>query len=368
MKILCDRTALCEALSPILPAIPTKEPPKPACKNLHMEAEGERLILEGTNLELAITSQIDSVKVESPGEVLVPARPFYSLLTEINDPTLELVLEDGNLLVPTGSGEYRIVVSDADFPEITFESEAKGIEIPVEILNRLFQSTEYACAKEASRYAMNGVLLRIREGKLTFVGTDGRRLAMASESLPEVPETLGAEALLPHTCLGSALRSITSLGGESATLFFGESYVCFSSGRTKVSVQMIRGTFPDFDSVIPQDMSNKVEIQKSLLESALRRVSVFCEDMDPAVRIEFDGTRAVFSSESSEVGSGNASVDVELSGGGGKIVFNPRFILDAVKTCHQDQVHFEFEDGNSPGKFLLGEQYVYVLMPITGKT
>ncbi|MEZ5987711.1 MAG: hypothetical protein R3F30_01005 [Planctomycetota bacterium] len=55
-----------------------------------------------------------------------------------------------------------------------------------------------------------------------------------------------------------------------------------------------------------------------------------------------------------------------MQGPGGTIIFNPNFITDALKVSETDPVRFEYQDGNSPGKFVLGEQFLYILMPITG--
>ncbi len=367
MKLICDRTSLIEALSSVLPAIPSKEPAKPALRNVRMVAQDEQLTLMGTNLELAISSRLDSVKIEKPGEVQVPARPFHALLNEIADPTIELVAEDGSLVLPTGSGEYHIVTSEADFPELRLAAEGEGVPVPVEVLALLYQRTEFACAKEASRYAMNGLLVRVKDGRITFVGTDGRRLAVSSESLEGVPAEVVAEALVPQAWLGSSIRSLGAFGDGKAELFFGENNLSLAGGRTWISIQRVHGAFPDFESVIPRDQANKVDLSRVLLENAIRRVSVFCEELNPAVRLSFEGGRLELSTESAEVGSGKATVDIVLKGAGGLITFNPKYVLDALKACQEEEIRFEFEDSNSPGKFVLGEQYLYVVMPITGQ-
>ena len=47
------------------------------------------------------------------------------------------------------------------------------------------------------------------------------------------------------------------------------------------------------------------------------------------------------------------------------IAFNPDFIIEGLKQCESDQVRLEFNDRTSPGKFSLGQEYIYVVMPIT---
>ena len=39
--------------------------------------------------------------------------------------------------------------------------------------------------------------------------------------------------------------------------------------------------------------------------------------------------------------------------------------LEGPKNCELEKVRFEFDDRTSPGKFTLGENFVYIVMPIT---
>jgi DNA polymerase III sliding clamp (beta) subunit (PCNA family) len=48
-----------------------------------------------------------------------------------------------------------------------------------------------------------------------------------------------------------------------------------------------------------------------------------------------------------------------------EIAFNPDYVLEGLKKCESDLVTLEFKDKTSPGKFRLGENYIYVVMPIT---
>jgi len=39
--------------------------------------------------------------------------------------------------------------------------------------------------------------------------------------------------------------------------------------------------------------------------------------------------------------------------------------LEGLKNCESELVTLEFNEKTSPGKFRLGENYIYVVMPIT---
>lgn len=377
MKFLCDRTRLAAALAPVLPAIPTKDSPKPALKMLYIDAREDSLVLQGSNMELSVEITLDAVKVEEAGRALVPAKPFHALVSEVTDPTLRIEVDGSKLVMPTASGNFEMVTADAaDYPDLGFAADGPGIELPVDLLARQVAATEFACAKEATRYAMNGVLFTIKAGKLATVATDGRRLAMMASGL-ETAKDVSEEwqILLPHKSLQSTIRAISGLcsGRDSAvvSLFVSENSALFVLPEARFSMTRIHGNFPDYDAVIPRDCKNAIEFNKALLEANLRRATVLTEDLNPAVRIAFEGSQAKFQSEAAGLGSAETVMDVALEGPGGHIVFNPHFIRDILKVAGEDVVKFMFDDSNSPGKFTFEQEdeaadQAYVVMPITG--
>ena len=44
---------------------------------------------------------------------------------------------------------------------------------------------------------------------------------------------------------------------------------------------------------------------------------------------------------------------------------DPDYLIDGLKNCELPTVRFEYNEKNNPGKFTLGENYIYVVMPIT---
>ncbi|MAE75295.1 MAG: DNA polymerase III subunit beta [Planctomycetes bacterium] len=372
MKFLCDRSRLEAALAPILPAIPVKDSPNQALLSLHIVAEEDRLVLQGSNLELSIETRIESVKVEEPGQCLVPARPFYQLLHELPDATVRVEVEGGKLVVPTSSGHFEIVAGNADdFPELEFDMEGVEVPMPVSLLSQHFHATEFAAAREATRYAMNGILFNGKDGKVTTVATDGRRLALIASPLespdPVTDGSAGWQALLPQKSLLATVKALEGLAEDGdLALNISTNAVTFTIPSASISVRRLAGQFPDYDNVIPRETANTVEFERGAFEANLRRTAVTTDDLNPAVRITFEGSQARFESEATGIGSAKTVMDVNLSGPGGSIVFNPHFLADVLRISDAETLRLEFEDSSAPGKFVLAEEFVYIVMPITG--
>jgi DNA polymerase III sliding clamp (beta) subunit (PCNA family) len=58
-------------------------------------------------------------------------------------------------------------------------------------------------------------------------------------------------------------------------------------------------------------------------------------------------------------------MDVSFKGDAAEIAFNPDYVLEGFKQAEGALVKLEFNERTSPGKFTLGDNYIYIVMPIT---
>jgi DNA polymerase-3 subunit beta len=68
---------------------------------------------------------------------------------------------------------------------------------------------------------------------------------------------------------------------------------------------------------------------------------------------------------SAVMGEATTKIEVSFEGTDGDISFNPDYLIEGLKNCEGESVHLEFNERTSPGKFTLGENYIYIVMPIT---
>jgi DNA polymerase-3 subunit beta len=64
---------------------------------------------------------------------------------------------------------------------------------------------------------------------------------------------------------------------------------------------------------------------------------------------------------------GEAEITVEIEDSQGEpleIGFNPHFVIDALKVIDSEQVTMEFKAPNKPGVLKVGNEFLYVVMPL----
>lgn len=363
MKILCDRTALQEAVNVVSSVVPAKTT-KPILYNFRVQADSDGITLFATDLEMAAKVTLDSVKVSKKGTVLLPARESAALLRELSDPTVTLESSDNRCKIESGGGSFVLLGEDPEqFPDEAAVKSGKRIELPCGQMLRMIQETVFAAAKEETRYAINGVLLDAGSGCVRMVATDGRRLAISYEHTETKVEF---KVVVPLRALNTLARALVEGSKEVLRIEVGDKQIVFTTGKTQLVSQLLETRFPDYEGVLPKAADTTVEIQRSVLESALRRAAILCSADLRMVRFEVGEQSLRMTAESSARGRADVAIDCVVKGSGGSINFNPDYIIDALRVCKLDQVRLDMSDDSMPAKFTLGESFTYVVMPISG--
>ncbi len=363
MKILCDREKLSTALAIVNTVIPSKST-KPVLENVCLVAKDDTLELVGTDLECSVRYGVEGVRVVEPGPAVVPARVTLDFVRDLSGETVDISTTEGNCVISCGDDRCELVTIDPDeFPVISRFGDEQTHSIQGQSFTKLVNRTAFAAAREPGRYAMHGVLTEIEDGTLKFVATDGRRLALSSVPL-ETKGTVKKTAIVPTKGLQVFIRAITD-PLEQIQLFFGENQVGLKAKNAEIFARLIDGEFPRYAAVIPKDSRNLLEADPSLLTKKLRLVANVTGNEARAVRFKLAKNELELFGQSVGRGEAHARMDVEFKGDPSEIAFNPDFVLDGLKNCEAALVRLQFNEKTSPGKFTLGENYVYVVMPIT---
>jgi len=394
MKVICDRAALLDAINIVSGAAAVRTPrAQLTCVKLSATKKGSagELTLLATDGELAIRLTLAQVEVQKPGEALIPADKLRQIISaEDTEPTLTLETDGEQLSIQGQDAFFKIFgYPPADFPPVPeFADVVKGSSGAPRAetvfthlsgaLAALVNRTIFATARENSRYAINGVLMK-RDGKrLEMVATDGRRLALCRSSLPAADKDAKAlSCIIPTKALGMIQKLIVD-GEEHVQIAITDNQIFFNftghsekqpdgPGRAMLASNLVEGTFPPYEDVIPRDQDKRATFDKAVLASAVRRAGLLTNEDSRGVRMRFTAKtkQLELSSRAPEVGE--AKVDVPVSAYDGEdieIGFNPQFIADALKVIPENEVVIELKAPNKPGLVKSGTDFVYVVMPV----
>jgi len=341
----------------------------PILSNVLLEADGDRVYLTATDLELGIRCSC-AAKVKKSGSGTIPARRLLDYVRLLPEGDVQIrVLENHWASLTSGRSKTRIAgMSRESFPELPVMPSVMA-EMPIGVLASMISRTIFAISSEESRFTLNGALLVLRKGGLVLVATDGHRLAMA-ESVDELEGiTVSYQALLPRKAMSELLKLAADVEPESVVKFAGdENHLFFQLGDRLLLSRRLTGNFPDYLRVLPKEHPHTVTISRDVFRGALERVSQFSDERSRGMRITFAKEEVKVHSSLPEAGESEESMPIEYTGPEIEIGFNSQYLLDFLRAVDEEEVSFLFKDPHSAGELRpageKGASYRYVIMPM----
>ncbi len=361
MKFSINRSEFADALA-VAVSVAASRTTKQSLRGVLLDAHDDYLLVTATDLEVGVRLHVTQVQVESVGRTLVPADKISQIVRESSDEILQLELDDQVLHLRGGDSHFQIFALEADdFPPVPRLEEEPDFDLDVTSLRRMTEWTVFAAARENTRYAINGILWDRKGEQLTMVATDGRRLAKAVHSV-----TAGDDrwAIVPAKGMQLFTRVIPE-SDEKVAVKITSNQILLQTPRATVSCVLLEGHFPKYEEVIPDDLDKTVICDTHDMHSAVRRVSLLANEESRGVRMAFSKGSLKLTSRAPEQGEAVISLPIRYDGGEFEIGFNPTFLSDVLRVVSEDQVEFDFREPNRPGVFRQGDDFLYVIMPVS---
>jgi DNA polymerase-3 subunit beta len=171
------------------------------------------------------------------------------------------------------------------------------------------------------------------------------------------------QGLVPARGLRELARTI---GAAKVTAGMSQREAVFSSDKGSLRLRMIEGTFPKYRSLLPDNYSTQVIVEKEAILEALGRVALVAEDHIPVrMRIGEGGVEVTVTRQ--DVGAEAEHLAGEFSGEEEVLIaFNPRYLADGVAAVAGDKIRLRVIDGLKPS-VIDGDDdggFLYLLMPV----
>jgi DNA polymerase-3 subunit beta len=373
MKVSCLQENLSHGLSLVTRAVAPRST-LPVLGNVLVATESGRLRLSATNLELGITCWIGA-KIEAEGSTTVPARTFADLVSALpNDRVdMELNVRNQTLNVHCGQSNNDIKCIDAqEFPPLPPSDLESDLMLNVADLREMISQVVFAASTDDARPVLTGVLVEINAGEMTMAAADGFRLSVRTAHLSS-PSTGPIRAIIPGRAL-SELSRVASDGDEtvSMTLPPNRGQVIFRAKNVELVSQLIEGTFPDFQGVVPTSHTTRTILPTQAFLKACKAADIFAREAAHSARIritpkgELEPGTVEVSATAAQTGSNETVVDATVEGAPIEIAFNVRYLLDVLGVVDTPNVALETSGASAPGVIrpVGRDDFLHVIMPM----
>jgi DNA polymerase III subunit beta len=341
----------------------------PILSNYLFEASGDKLSLTATDLDLSLrTSCVAKVKKE--GACTIPARKLYDYVRLLPDADITIRLLDNHWVsIRCGRSNTKMVgMARSNFPGLPVFPSAGAIKIPAAVLRSMIAKTGFAIANEESRYTLNGALMVLKPESITMVATDGHRLAHIERTGEKFEGVSGEmKTLIPKKAMDE-LKTLLDSDVETIDFAKDESTLFFRVGPRLLTSRQLTGQFPNYEAVLPKDITKSILVQGEELGAAISRVAQFADERSRAVRLRLEKNELKLSASSTETGESEDSLEVAYTSDAMSIGFNAQYLLDFIKAVGSGEVKLELKDAQSAGQLRPAEgedyKYRYIVMPM----
>lgn len=366
MKFSADRELLLRPLQ-LATGVVERRQTLPILANLHVQATSDgQLTMTATDLEVELVVRLDSVDVEQEGEATIPARKLGDIWRSLPEEAVVSVdVREERAEIRSGRSRFSLaVLPPGDFPRVESSGEEIQITLSSGDMRRLVDKVGFSMAQQDVRYFLNGMLLEVTADHLRTVATDGHRLAMCTL----VSGVAGAERLqviVPRKGVQEISRLIDE-AEEEVRLSVSENHLQLRRGRYSLTSRLIDGKFPDYEKVIPGDVTRTIVGDRDTLRLAFQRASILSNEKYRGVRMLVDGNQLTVRANNPEQEEAEEIVSISYEGEPMEIGFNVGYLQDVLNVLPSEDMRLGVSDGNNSAliEACSDDLASYVVMPM----
>ena len=365
MNLKFQKAQLVNALSIVMKAVSTKTS-SVILESILISASDNRVVLDATDTELSIQTEVDAVIVKAGGVVL-NAKLFSEIVRKFDSTESLIELEVDNDFKTTIRCEQAVFnimgIDPVEFIPMPKIDRDAFISLSQFSLKEVIRQTEFSTAISDINRMMGGELIDVKNNVAKFVTLDGHRMSIRNIELRGEYED--QKCVVPIKSLQEVMRIIDSDTQKNVNIYFSKDHILFEFDRTLVLSRILDGEFFRIESMLSNDYDTKVNVSRLKLQNAIEQSMILIRENEHKPMILDIENGMLKLSVNSSLGFMDAKVNIEKSGSDLKIAFNPKFLVDALKVIDDDFVNIYFTNAKSPC-FIRDDKntYTYLILPV----
>ena len=372
MKFVISSTELLSHLLSISRVISSKNT-LPILDNFLFALQGNDLEITASDLESTLITKIHLENAAKSGKVAIPARLLTDTLKEFSDQplTFEVNTSTNNVVINSENGQFTIMGQKGDeFPQMPRikEEQKVSLDIDSEILLSGLSKTLFATADDELRPVMNGIFIELTPYDISFVASDAHKLVRYKRTDGKAE---GTSAFILPKKPASLLKAILAKQESPVKLEFDSKNASFQLTDYMIVCRLVEGNYPAYNSVIPVENPNKLQIDKVELYNALKRVSVFSNQASNLIKLQLKGNQVVVSAQDIDFSiSAYERLNCQYEGDEMEIGFKSTFLIEILSNLTTQEIILELSDPTRAGLILPAssanpnEDVLMLLMPM----
>jgi len=353
MKIKAQKQIIESILINLQPFLEKKDASQITSHILFQTSEG-KCIVKATDGEIGLKIVTDHIAIEAEGAFTANGKKLLDIIRILKDDEISLEILDNVLIIKQKNSKFKLPTFDADaYPAFPSKEDKPQISLDSLSLIQNLKKISPAIDTNNPKFELNGALINIKNDSTDLVGTDTRRLAIAT-----IPGN--NEKTLSLIVPKKAILEIQKLFLDQINIFFDETNLIISNENYFFYTRLINGKFPDYQRIVPATVKHSIALPKKGMLDAIKMITTISQE----IKMTILSDTIIFNSLSAD--NVEAKTELEVNTGLNEkfeLSFNSRYILDFISQIDKNDFILEFNEPSLP--FIVkDDNFMTIIMPI----
>lgn len=300
-------------------------------------------------------------EVDAEGSVLVYADKLNAILKNLPSGDANFTLKDSTLSITMddhpGLKVNMKTIDPKNFP--SFDIKDHDGYLVIEHSKFCDMADHVVFASDPSRANLSGMFIHSCEGKLEFVATDGKVIALS------VSEGNYAEFNTNSSVPVKFVNSVRNCCTGNVFISVKDNNVIATSEGQYICSPLVGNAFPMYRRLTEAKLERHAELNTTELMDAINLVNVMADDKSKRLYFTLDGNGMRIDSSNDNYGNTIQTVSCKYEGETTNAIFSFNVLTPCIKAIPKRNVTAEFNNGSTAWKFTTEDgSFVYVVMPM----
>ena len=345
----------------------------PILENVAISWNIDTLELKATDMNKYIYISMPA-KIDSEWAITVNAKMLLDAVKMSESDEIQLEWKDDWTILTVFSWKDKFEfkwISINEYVAIPESETTDTLKLSWEVLSKWIERVENSIPDKSFTTIITWMLLKGKENNLAFVWTDSFRLV---EYKLDYDLWKDFEVVIPKNTIWEVKKvaelALSEEWDEDVNISYDNKLVSFNFKIWKVSIEiktnLIQWNYPDYEKIILPSYNFKIIIDKTYLEKAIRKVSLFSKDINYYTKFIPDEDKLIISSWKTDLWEWIVQIPVIFDWEITSLGLNGKSILDFIKNVEWEEVIFNVYDNEKP--ILIQDQgdegYKFVIRPL----
>ncbi len=353
MKIRANKQLIESILINLQPFLEKKDASQ-ITSHIFFKSESIKSEIKATDSEIGLSITTDKIIVDEEGSFTANGKKLLNIVRILKDDEIVMEIENNILIIKQQRSKFKLPTFDSNsFPPFPSLENKPQINLNSNSLIQNLKKISPAIDTNNPKFELNGALINIKEEQTDLVGTDTRRLAVATIENKSDKEL---SIIVPK----KAILEIQKLFLDQITIYYDETNLIITNENHYFYTRLINGKFPDYERIIPKSVKHTIALPKREMLNSIKMITTISQDIEMTLM----GDKIIFNSLSTE--NVEAKTELEINTGLSeniKLNYNSKYLLDFIAQIENDQFQLEINEVNLP--FIVkSDTFVTIIMPI----